>query len=99
MIDQTRLVLFDLINDIVKGMLGKFLFFILIMSLALLSLLLTMTTPGTAGATGVLGVFVLAYLALLSSLTFFMYGVSRIIVRFSKTVTMRKPLQPMSMKL
>lgn len=80
-------------------MLGKFLFFVFVISLALLSVLMTTTTPGMAGATGILGVFVLAYLALLSALTFFMYGVSRIIVRFSKTVTTRKPLQPMSMKL
>ena len=80
-------------------MLGKFLVFILFISAILIAIVLTVTTPGSAGATGILGVFVLTYLFLLSVLTFFMYGVSRIIVRFSRTVTVRKPLQPLTLRL
>ncbi len=80
-------------------MLGKFLVTILITSATLLVVVFVTTTPGSAGATGILGVFVLTYLFLLALLSFFMYGVSRVVVRFSRTVTARKPLQALSLKL
>lgn len=80
-------------------MLGRFLAFSLVASGIGLFGMLVATTPGEAGAIGVLGVFVLAYLFLLSLLTFFMFGVSKVIVRFSRTVTVKKPLQPMTLKL
>lgn len=80
-------------------MLGRFLIFVFIISAVLLSLVLIITTPSEAGAVGILSVFVLAYLLFLSALTFLMYGVSRIIVRFSRTVTVKKPLQPLTLKL
>lgn len=80
-------------------MLGRFLSILLVISGVGLITMLAMTTPGEAGATGILGVFVLAYLFLLSLLTFFMFGVSRIFVRFSRTITVKKPLQPLTLKL
>lgn len=79
-------------------MLAKFLVGMLVASVLLLIVLLNTTTPSSAGATGILAVFVLTYLAVLSALTFFMYGVSRIIVKLSRGVTIKKPLQPLTLK-
>lgn len=79
-------------------MLAKFLVGMLVASVLLLVVLLNMTTPSSAGATGILGVFVLTYLVVFSGLTFFMYGISRIIVKFSRGVTIRRPLRPLTLK-
>ena len=79
-------------------MLAKFLVGMMIVSGVLLLVVINTTTPSSAGATGILSVFVLTYMLVLSSLTFFMYGMSRIIVRLSKTVTIKKPLQSLSLK-
>lgn len=79
-------------------MLGKILVIMMIISTAGLMWILNFSTPGSAGAAGVLGIFVCLYLLFLSTLSFLMYGVSRVIVRFSRTVAMRKPLETMPLK-
>ncbi len=79
-------------------MLAKFLVAVMILSMMLLVVIINTTTPNSAGATGILGVFVVTYTLVLCVLTFFMYGVSRIIVKLSQTVTVRKPLEPLSLK-
>lgn len=79
-------------------MLARFLVGMLAASVLLLVVLLNTTTPNSAGATGILAVFVLTYLAVLSVLSFFMYGISRIIVRLSQGITIKKPLEPLSLK-
>jgi len=100
LVRQTRYTgLFLILYGIVVGMLGRFLVFILVISGISLFTVLAVMTPGEAGAIGILGVFLLAYLFILSLLTFFMFGVSRVVVRFSKTVTVKKPLQPLTLKL
>ena len=79
-------------------MLGRFLAVVMIISATLLVVILNTTTPFSSGATGILGVFVVTYMLVLSVLTFFMYGISKIIVRASRTVTVRKPLESISLK-
>ncbi len=79
-------------------MLAKFLVGMLVVSVLLLTFVLNVTTPNSAGATGILAVFVLTYLVALSALTFFMYGVSRLIVRLSRGVTIKKPLRALTLK-
>ena len=79
-------------------MLGKFLIGLLVLSSLGLVALLNMTTPLSSGAVGILSVFILTYASILSALTFFMYGVSRIVVRASRTVTVQKPLQTITLK-
>lgn len=79
-------------------MLAKILLFTAVASSALLFILLHTTTPWSAGAGGILGAFVLAYLFAVSILSFCVYGLSRILVRSSRTVTVRKPLEALSLK-
>jgi hypothetical protein len=62
-------------------------------SVILLGIMLSATTPATAGPFGLLVIFVSAYLACLGLISFFLYGVSRILVYVSSGFTLRKPLR------
>jgi hypothetical protein len=67
-------------------------------SLCLLSLMLVLTTPATAGPFGLLVIFISAYLTSLGLISFFLYGVSRIVGYVARGFAARKPLQPLSFR-
>lgn len=70
----------------------------LIASVAILAVLLQTTKPASAGPLGILVVFILMYVSMLCALTFFMYGISRLIVKVATPVTVRRPLQAISLR-
>lgn len=67
--------------------------FITLASLCLLGIMLSTTTPATAGPFGLLLIFIAAYLASLGLISFFLYGVSRVLVYVLAGFTLRKPLR------
>ena len=74
-------------------MLQKVIAIITFVSLCLLSLMLVTTTPASAGPFGLLLIFITAYLTCLGLISFFLYGMSRVIVYASAGFTMRRPMQ------
>ncbi len=83
---------------IVTVMLPRIIATISLASLCVLSALLTFTTPGTAGPFGLLVLFISAYLTCLGLISFFLYGINRLIVSLASGVAARKPMQPMSFR-
>jgi hypothetical protein len=79
-------------------MLQRVLATLTIFSLGVLALMLTLTTPATAGPFGLLVIFISAYLASLGLISFFLYGVRRVIAYASAGFTTRRPLQPLSFR-
>ena len=73
-------------------MLQKVIAIITFVSLCLLSLMLVTTTPASAGPFGLLLIFITAYLTCLGLISFFLYGMSRVIVYASAGFTMRRPM-------
>lgn len=71
-------------------MLQKTLALITIVSLSLLVLMVSVTTPATAGPFGLLVIFISAYLACLGLISFFLYGVSRVLVYATAGVRLRR---------
>lgn len=67
-------------------------------SLCVLSLMLTFTSPGTAGPFGLLVIFITAYLAFVGLISFFLFGMNRLIVMVSSGMTVRKPLRKMEFR-
>lgn len=63
-----------------------------------LAVLLQVVSPSTAGPLGILGVFILIYLVALGLLSFFIYGLSRLVVVTAKQMVPRKPLGPLSFR-
>lgn len=76
-------------------MLQRVIALITISSLCLLAIMLTSTTPATAGPFGLLLIFISAYLACLGLISFFLYGMSRILVYVSSGFTLRRPMRVM----
>ena len=76
-------------------MLQRVIALITIVSLCLLTLMLVTTTPASAGPFGLLLIFITAYLTCLGLISFFLYGISRVIVYASAGFSLRRPLQPM----
>ncbi|MBJ58890.1 hypothetical protein CL689_01620 [Candidatus Saccharibacteria bacterium] len=76
-------------------MLQRVIALITIASLCLLAIMLTSTTPATAGPFGLLLIFISAYLACLGLISFFLYGISRILVYVSSGFTLRRPMRVM----
>jgi hypothetical protein len=74
-------------------MLQRVIAIITFVSLCLLSLMLVTTTPASAGPFGLLLIFITAYLTCLGLVSFFLYGMSRVIVYASAGFTMRRPMQ------
>ncbi len=74
-------------------MLQKVIAIITFVSLCLLSLMLVTTTPASAGPFGLLLIFITAYLTCLGLISFFLYGMGRVIVYASAGFTMRRPMQ------
>ena len=79
-------------------MLQRAIAIITVVSLCLLTLMLVTTTPASAGPFGLLLIFISAYLTCLGLISFFLYGISRVIVYASAGFTMRRPIQPMSFR-
>jgi len=79
-------------------MLQRVIALITVTSLCLLVLMLVFTTPATAGPFGLLVIFISAYLASLGLISFFLYGGSRIIAYGSASITVKKPIQPLSFR-
>ncbi len=69
-----------------------------VVSLCLLTLMLVTTTPASAGPFGLLLIFITAYLTSLGLISFFLYGISRIIVYATAGFTVRRPMQPMTFR-
>jgi len=67
-------------------------------SLCVLTLVLTFTSPVEAGPFGLLVLFISAYLTFLGLISFFLFGINRLIVMFTAGLAVRKPLKPMSFR-
>ncbi|MEO5950825.1 MAG: hypothetical protein ABIQ04_05265 [Candidatus Saccharimonadales bacterium] len=67
-------------------------------AIVLLVVMLYMTTPAEAGPLGILFVFILMYASALGMLTFLLFGLSRVIARLSRSVTVRRPLNVLSLQ-
>lgn len=78
-------------------MLGRILTISVTVALMLLVILLQTTTPATIGPLGILLVFVLMYVSVLCVLTFLLFFVSKVVAKISSSVTVRRPLQPLSL--
>lgn len=64
----------------------------------LLMLLLGNTTPTTVGPLGLLAVFFLLYVVLIGIVTTVLLVISTLVSKVSKMVTVRRPLQPISLR-
>ena len=76
-------------------MFPKALAIITLVAFVLLSALLQSTTPSTIHPVGILSVFILFYISALGVLTFFMFGLSKLLVRF---VYRNRPVQAMPLQ-
>ena len=79
-------------------MLPRILATISLASLCVLSLMLTFTSPATAGPFGLLVIFITAYLTFVGLISFFLFGINRLIIMVSSGMTVRKPLRAMEFK-
>lgn len=79
-------------------MLQRIIASITVVSLCLLALMLVLTTPASAGPFGLLVIFISAYLTTLGLISFFLYGITRIIAYVSAGFTVKKPIQPLSFR-
>lgn len=82
----------------ITGMLPRVIATISLASLCVLSLMLTFTSPATAGPFGLLVIFITAYLTFVGLISFFLFGINRLVVMISTGMTVRKPLRPMEFK-
>lgn len=67
-------------------------------SLCVLSLMLTFTSPASAGPFGLLVVFISAYLTFVGLVSYFLFGMNRLIRVALSGMTIRKPLKAMTFK-
>jgi hypothetical membrane protein len=79
-------------------MLPRILATISLASLCVLSLMLTFTSPATAGPFGLLVIFITAYLTFVGVISFFLFGMNRLIVMVGAGMTLRKPMRPMEFR-
>lgn len=79
-------------------MLQRAILLITLVSLCLLSAMLVTTTPASAGPFGLLLIFISAYLAFLGLISFFLYGVSRIIIYVTAGFSLRRPVKQLSFR-
>lgn len=79
-------------------MLPKIIATLSLASLCVLSLMLTFTSPATAGPFGLLVIFITAYLTFVGLISFFLFGMNRLIHMVSSGITVRKPLQKMEFR-
>jgi uncharacterized membrane protein len=67
-------------------------------SLCVLSLMLTFTSPASAGPFGLLVIFISAYLTFLGVISFFLFGMNRLIGMLSTGMALKKPFRRMDFK-
>ncbi|MGH7218212.1 MAG: hypothetical protein ACREGE_02085 [Candidatus Microsaccharimonas sp.] len=67
-------------------------------SLCVLSLMLTFTSPASAGPFGLLVIFITAYLTFLGVISFFLFGMNRLVGMLSTGMTLKKPFRTMDFK-
>ena len=67
-------------------------------SLCVLSFMLTFTSPADAGPFGLLVIFITAYLTFVGLISFFLFGINRLIVIVTAGMTLRKPLTHVTFK-
>jgi hypothetical protein len=79
-------------------MLGKILSVGSVIAAVTLVFLLNQTTPNQAGPLGVLIIFFLMYVVALVGVTFAVHGGSRLIARFSASMTVKRPFRVVSLK-
>lgn len=79
-------------------MLGRSIAISGVVAIVVLIVTLQLTTPSTIGPLGLLFVFILIYVAILSMLTFLLYALNRVIIRISQTMTVRRPVQRLSLQ-
>ena len=79
-------------------MLGRILTISLVAATIVLIIVLQITTPSTIGPLGILIVFILMYVSALSVLTFFLFGLSKVISRLSASFTVAKPIHALSLR-
>lgn len=79
-------------------MLGKVIIISVIGAIVSLAVVLQTTTPTTIGPLGILIVFILMYIAVLGVLTFLLVGSSRLLVKVTAPLTVRRPLQPLGLR-
>ena len=82
----------------ITGMLPRIVATLSLASICVLSLMLTFTSPATAGPLGLLVIFISAYLAFVGLISFFLFGMNRLIVALSSGMTLQKPFRPMPFK-
>lgn len=87
-----------LIYGMITEMLPRIIATITLASLCVLSLMLTFTSPATAGPFGLLVIFLTAYLTFVGLISFFLFGINRLIVMVSAGMTVSKPLAQMQFK-
>lgn len=79
-------------------MLARFISSMSIVAAIVLLFFVSTTTPATAGPLGILIVFICLYGVVFGSLTFFLWGIHRIIVKLLGPFTVRRPMQPLSLQ-
>lgn len=79
-------------------MLSKLVAIISLVSLGVLSAMLYFVSPAAAGPFGLLILFVAAYLTFVGVISFFLFGVNRLMIMVSSGMTVKKPLQPMDFR-
>ncbi len=67
-------------------------------SLCVLSAMLTFTTPASAGPFGLLVIFICAYLTFIGLISFFLFGMSKLIVSLTSGMAVRKPMTAMTFR-
>ena len=60
--------------------------------------MLTFTSPADAGPFGLLVIFITAYLTFVGLISFFLFGINRLVVMVASGMTLRKPLSRMEFK-
>jgi len=81
----------------VRNMLGRVVAISSIAAILLLTLLLQTTTPATIGPLGILIVFIFMYVSVLGGLTFLLYIVGMLIAKISRSITVKRPMQALSL--
>ena len=79
-------------------MLGKIIASSVVVAIAVLVLLLSTTEPATIGPLGILAIFGLMYVLALGVLTFFLYGGSRVVGKVTTSLTLKKPIMPLTLR-
>ncbi len=79
-------------------MLPRLIATISIASLCVLIMVLTFTSPSTTGPFGLLVLFISAYLTFVGMISFFLFGINRLIVMVTANMTLRKPIRPMEFR-